>query len=282
MKYHLCSLIHERAPKVGDAAITISTNDVDRYNDILVPEGADVSAYERNPVVLFGHDIHALPIGRTEHLRIVPGKGITADFSFLTGDDFASRVKNAFDQKVLNGASVGFLPKKSEPIKGGGLRYTQWELLEWSLVTVPANSAAVRVLKSLGLDGPAPLARASIALRSLTDQLKAGRVLSRAHETRLKHASQLLTTVLREPDADEPTEDDGVITLDTPTGPVRVSQATLDSAISRIAHDELARDHVVLRIGNERVNTGVTEAELMALIRATIERTIRMAGGSVD
>ncbi len=279
-KVHLCSLTHERAPSAGDAAITISTIDEDRYNDILVPEGADLTAYERNPVVLFGHDIHALPIGRTEHLRIVPGKGITASFSFLKGDEFATRVKNAFDQKALNGASVGFIPKKSEPLTGGGRRYTRWELLEWSLVTVPANSAAVRVLKSLGLDGPAPLARANITLTSLTEQLKGGRILSHAHEARVRQASELLAAVLREPDRETP-ENTGVITLDLPDGPVRVSESVLTAAITRVAHN-LTDDRIRVRHGSSVINLGVNEAELTELIRATVERTIRIAGGSVD
>ena len=57
MKKHICSTALLRAPaNHGDARITISSIDEDREGDVLVPEGALLDAFNRNPVVLFGHD----------------------------------------------------------------------------------------------------------------------------------------------------------------------------------------------------------------------------------
>lgn len=72
--------------------------------------------------------------------------------AWLENDADAARVRNAFEQGVLNAASIGFMPQKWEDIEGTyGRRYTKWQLLEWSIVPVPSNPDAIRTLKSLGL-----------------------------------------------------------------------------------------------------------------------------------
>ena len=134
-----------------EPAITISTIALDRDRDEIDPSGGDFVSYQRNPVVLFGHDRSSLPVGSTTRLEVVPGRGITARWRWLAGDAFADRVRNAFDQGILRAASVGFLPIESESNGRGGRRFTRWELLEWSLVPLPANPEAVRTLKGLGL-----------------------------------------------------------------------------------------------------------------------------------
>jgi hypothetical protein len=67
----------------------------------------------------------------------------------------------------------------------------------------PANASAVRTLKQFGLDGPAPLMRATAVLDQLTSQLKDGRVLSDANAERLQQAQALLGEVLSSEDDDE-------------------------------------------------------------------------------
>lgn len=50
--------------------------------------------------------------------------------------------------------SIGFQPIKDavEAIKGGGYRFKEWEWLELSLVTIPANSeAAISTIKAIDL-----------------------------------------------------------------------------------------------------------------------------------
>jgi hypothetical protein len=137
--------------KGDEPSITISTIALDRDRDEVVPEGGDFNAYRKNPVVLFGHDRSSLPVGSTTGLEVLPGRGIKARWLWLEGDAFAARVRNAFEQGMLRAASIGFLPKHSEPNGQGGRRFSAWELIEWSLVPLPANADAVRNLKSLGL-----------------------------------------------------------------------------------------------------------------------------------
>jgi HK97 family phage prohead protease len=146
----LATVTAERA-KGDEPTIVISTSAVDRENDEVLAEGGDFAAYKRNPTVLWGHDYSSLPIGTTTSLEIVPGRGIRARWRWLEGDDFAARVRNAFEQGCVRAASIGFRPVESERNERGGRRFTRWELLEWSLVPVPANAEAVRTLKRLRL-----------------------------------------------------------------------------------------------------------------------------------
>src|SRR5262249_1044240 len=56
-------------------------------------------------------------------------------------------------QRILRACSVGFRALKMEPLEGSkwGIRFIEQELLEISLVTVPANAAAIATARSFGL-----------------------------------------------------------------------------------------------------------------------------------
>lgn len=85
-----------------------------------------------------------LPIGRTLSLTSTPGGQVVAEFEFLSDDPFAQRVKNAWDKGFLRAASVSWLPLETAPAPGGGWRDTRADLLEWSIVSVPADPDTVR------------------------------------------------------------------------------------------------------------------------------------------
>ena len=100
----------------------------------------DLSGYRKNPVVLFAHDRWSnLPIGRTLELKWT-NRGLEAIFEFLKGDEFADRVRNAWERGYLRAASIGARPKGGNPM--------QYELSEWSIVPVPADQDAVRALNA--------------------------------------------------------------------------------------------------------------------------------------
>ena len=140
----------------AEAAMVISTGNVDREGDRILASGADVSNYRRNPVLLWGHQTGSsfsppsLPIGSVVELDVTDS-GIRAGWRWLQNDEFSERVRNAWDQGVVRSASIGFFPRKSKENRYGGRDYEEWELLEVSLVPLPANPQAVRVLRSLGL-----------------------------------------------------------------------------------------------------------------------------------
>ena len=67
-----------------------------------------------------------------------------AEFEFLEDDAFAQRIRNAWDKGFLQAASISWLPIESVPAKYGGVRDVRAELLEWSIVSVPADPDALR------------------------------------------------------------------------------------------------------------------------------------------
>jgi len=287
------------APGAADAEMIISTRDLDRESDELMPEGCDSRNYQRNPVVLFGHSHFDVPIGTCTALT-VEGNGIRAAWRWLQNDPFADRVRNAYDQGVLRAASVGFRPLAYEPNQHGGLTFTRWELLEFSLVPVPANPQAVRTLKRLGLDGPTGPSRIALLAEDLTASLKAGRVLSSANEARIRAAVEALTEVLQQIDdtSDDEKADVAVLVTGDPStntddGLIHLSEEQIDHAVRSVVHQEIERamgrvvddDTLFTPAQNEPV-IYLTDAELATLIkdnlRAGIASAINRITGRVD
>ncbi|MGH9256753.1 MAG: HK97 family phage prohead protease [Vicinamibacterales bacterium] len=128
----------------------ISTGAVDRDNDTIDPHGWQLDNYRKNPVVLWAHAYAQLPLAKALDVR-VEGTRLVADAEFAD-HDFANTVLRLIDGGFLRATSVGFRPHKSvRNEQRGGVDYIEQELLEFSVVPVPANAAAVRHLKAAGL-----------------------------------------------------------------------------------------------------------------------------------
>lgn len=148
--FRSAATIGDDRPVDGDVySVTIFANEVSRDGVSVDLDGMDFSNYEKNPVVLYAHDhtgrteAGGLPIGRTVRLARTEDGHIRADFEFLAGDDFAERVRNAWERGFLRGASIGWRPVETRP-EGRGARAVRSELLEWSIVAVPADPDALR------------------------------------------------------------------------------------------------------------------------------------------
>lgn len=139
----------------------ISTEDVDRDGDVLLAEGVQLDNFLRNPVVLFGHQYNSVDavVGKAIEVAAIPGQGLRARFQFADAsvNPKADIVRRLWAGEFLNATSVGFIPKASMPRREEGrngetrgLVFQQWELLEFSIVPVPANQSALRLaVKSL-------------------------------------------------------------------------------------------------------------------------------------
>lgn len=134
-----------------------SDESVDRYGDIIRVAGWDLTNYRTNPLLLFGHDASSVPIGRVNAIDII-GKQLVAEAEFRPEGDsaFADDVWRAIDGGFLNAVSVGFMPTKAPSLlltKEGeltGFEFTGQELLELSVVPVPANPQALAIARDLG------------------------------------------------------------------------------------------------------------------------------------
>lgn len=145
---------HVEAMTSRDATFTITTGSVDRERDTLAALGWRLEAYRRNPVVLWAHSYRDLPIGRARSVD-------TTDNGLRSVAEFTSRDLNPLGDTVLrmirggflNAVSVGFNPLKwvwNEERRG--IDFAEQELLEYSVVPVPANPEALVEARSKGID----------------------------------------------------------------------------------------------------------------------------------
>jgi HK97 family phage prohead protease len=121
-----------------------STSDLDRQGDVIVPSGMTVQL----PVPLLWQHLHDKPVG-TITTAEVRGSGVWIEAKLVDGIALADDALKLVEARAIDTFSVGFRILKSEPLPTGGLRITQWELLEISLVSVAANPAA-RIQRSAG------------------------------------------------------------------------------------------------------------------------------------
>ncbi len=154
-----------KAAEDGQRPVLITTDDVDRMGDVIVPEGAILEHYRKNPVILWAHDYTLPPLGSAQWIKRTD-HGILAKPRWAS-TEFAQQIKRLYDEGHMKAWSIGFLPKAWEDIhskdtdKPGitGRRYTKWELLEFSAVPVPANPNALSLAIKSGLQVSASLVK---------------------------------------------------------------------------------------------------------------------------
>jgi len=134
---------------LGPIEAVINTNSIDRYQSIVDPNGVDLTAYQENPVVLWQHGFDAMignwPIGVVTEIT-KSATEIVVKVQFDIDCELGAEIDRLYRKRILRGFSVGFIPKSYviEKINGQEvLRYTEWELLELSAVSVPANPDAL-------------------------------------------------------------------------------------------------------------------------------------------
>jgi len=134
-----------------------SDESTDRYGDIIRVDGWELSNFKNNPVLLFGHESRKPPVGRVA--ASVEGKALIARATFMPDGmyAFADTIWKMVREKFLRAVSVGFLPTKApNDIKDPktnewtGYEWVGQELLELSVVPIPANPAALQLAREFG------------------------------------------------------------------------------------------------------------------------------------
>jgi HK97 family phage prohead protease len=128
-----------------------STPEVDRVGDIVDPMGAKFAP----EISLLWQHKHDSPVGIAELGRPtkkgIPFKAIIAKIE-EEGElkNLVDRAWQSVKAKLVRGVSIGFRPIKYDIMSEGGLKFTETEIYELSLVTVPANaSATIQTIKAL-------------------------------------------------------------------------------------------------------------------------------------
>jgi HK97 family phage major capsid protein/HK97 family phage prohead protease len=135
-----------------DLEFILSDDTKDRYGDVVNPKGWQLANFTKNPIALFNHNSN-FPIGKWQDVRVEGGKlvgklKLAARGTSERIDELISLV----EQGILRAVSVGFSPIDREPLSDkSGILFKKQELLETSLVSVPANPSAVQLARSLDI-----------------------------------------------------------------------------------------------------------------------------------
>ena len=139
--------------KVNGTDFILSDETPDRMGDIIEAGGWDLRDFNKNPIALFGHRSD-FPIGKWHGVKI-EGKEMKGKLELAPRGTSPriDEIRALVDAGILKAVSVGFKPIESEPINPkdpwSGSRFSKQELVECSLVAVPANPNALAVAKSL-------------------------------------------------------------------------------------------------------------------------------------
>lgn len=137
--------------------VVISSDRLNRKGFRVLTQGADLSQYKKNPVLLWMHmrpwrgtDDEIMPIGKVNNIRKEDGK-IMGELDFDTDDPFAKKLADKWDKGIYKMVSPGLTPIEfSEDPKDmlPGQKYatiTRWRLDEVSLVDIGGNDDAMAV-----------------------------------------------------------------------------------------------------------------------------------------
>jgi len=137
-----------------------SDESTDSMGDIIQVAGWELDRFQKNPVLLWAHDQRNLPIGTVDKVwkgRSAGTRALLTESAFHSEElnPHAELVRGLVEAGALPGVSVGFIPKefvfpKSEEERKSmglgelGVLHVKQELLELSVVPVPANGNALR------------------------------------------------------------------------------------------------------------------------------------------
>ena len=213
------AVVHKtHAAKVEGMEFIMSDETPDRMGDIIMADGWELDAFKKNPIALFGHRSD-FPIGKWSNIR-VENKELRGKLELAPAgtSDRIDEIRKLIDAGILKAVSVGFRPKEHTQLDSknpfSGLRFTKHELMETSLVSVPANPNALAVAKSLQIS-PATISvvfaeqgkkdaarpRRLIGKQAVMSRIKKGTIMSLAQritdaEARLTAKKEALTTLL--------------------------------------------------------------------------------------
>lgn len=134
-----------------------SDGSIDRMGDTIDPNGWELKSFLLNPVALWAHDSSQPPIGRASNVAVDGGK-LMGDIEFAPAETyaFADTIYRLSRDGYVSAVSVGFKPIDfkwaNEDDREWGIDFQRQELLEISVVPVPANANALIDARAKGID----------------------------------------------------------------------------------------------------------------------------------
>ena len=124
---------------------TVSDETLNSYDSVVLTSGINIARFQRNPIMLYMHDRNKGVIGRWENIT-KEGDKLTAEAVFDDGTELGAKVRHQVESGFLRSASIGIENCKCETINGVQA-IVECDLIEISIVDVPANENAVKLFK---------------------------------------------------------------------------------------------------------------------------------------
>ncbi len=140
--------INEKQDTNKPITFVLSDESVNSYGFVVLTEGIDTSAFERNPVMLYMHNRDGNVIGRWENIR-KDGKRLLGDAVFDDSTELAATVKKQVGKGFLRSVSIGIEQIATEELNGVQT-VTKCRLIEVSIVDIPSNENAVKLFRRTG------------------------------------------------------------------------------------------------------------------------------------
>lgn len=149
VKLYLPCMVEKANKADYDAKFIMSATSPDRVKDTIAPEAyVGAIAGMKKLIALWLHD-QDKPIGYWADLE-AKATNLTG-YLKLSSTGMGQFVKQLLLDEIPMGASVGFRGK-GDWKQDGGIHYTSMNLLECSIVSVPAHPKAVQIAKAYGID----------------------------------------------------------------------------------------------------------------------------------
>lgn len=137
------------AASSSDATFVLASTVLDRDNDTIEQEALKNVAKNTSKLITLWQHKSDQPIGYWNDLTVA-GNQLVGDLN-LSSVNLGLMVKQLLADNVPLAASIGFMGA-GEFNDIGGINYTAIELLECSIVSVPANPEAIQIAKHFGFE----------------------------------------------------------------------------------------------------------------------------------
>ena len=143
--------------QTGLATFIFNTEEVGRDGHVVLNRGIQTANYDRNPTILFAHNDGQPPIGRAVAIRIgEPASKVDIEFTSRDLYPFGATIGEMVRAKFINTCSMSWMPIKwkvsTDKNRAGGVDFLEVDLLEISIVPLPALPGAVATARAAGID----------------------------------------------------------------------------------------------------------------------------------
>lgn len=127
---------------------TVTKDIVDRDSERVLPSGANLDSFKKNPIMFYNHMRWDGGIGTWDNIEVTDSE-ISMDGYISDSTEYAKEKLGLVQDKVIRTASMGFRPKKwsddsKDKLEGQlGVTILEYEVIEVSITDVPANPEAV-------------------------------------------------------------------------------------------------------------------------------------------